>query len=247
MTSETIDKYDLLFNDVEGGYGRDSQLIFDFLLQFQSNNVIGDILEIGVWKGKSAGMLGIHTRDNETLMLVDIEDRFSSTLSEKLPTLNYSTHIMSSFQMSFDANLCSRSYRFIHIDARHDASYVWSELEFANEHLKETGIVCIDDFFSVAYPQVTQATYEYLAIHKHEIFMFLVGGNKAYQARPMYGRQYIDIIVDKFEDYARSNAENNIHIYRSAMWPEATCLGVQRDSRLELPAYFRLGMNSSNS
>ena len=235
--------YDSLFSDISSvTVSRGSQIIIDFLLTFQNGKKIsGDLLEVGVAVGKTACLIGLHARNDETLHLVDIVDRFSESVN-KIKKLNYLVHLLSSHDMDFDDSLNSKKFRFIHIDAKHDASYVWRELDFANNRLIEKGLIVLDDFFSHAYPQVTQATYEFLALHKHELVMILVGFNKAYLARPMYARKYSEAMRSELPGTAVSNGLADFKIYSSAQWPEACCLGAHMDKRDELPGWLSYGL-----
>ena len=46
-----------------------------------------------------------------------------------------------------------RSFRWIHIDGEHTGQAVANDLAIAHDLLADDGIICIDDFFSPAYPQ----------------------------------------------------------------------------------------------
>ena len=60
------------FSDVPGWFYPESAAIWDTLLSYQTaRNVYGNRMEIGVFQGKSAAMAALHSRGEETCILVD--------------------------------------------------------------------------------------------------------------------------------------------------------------------------------
>ena len=71
-------------------------------------------------------------------------------------------------------------FRWIHIDGEHSGPAVRNDLAIAAALIAPGGIICLDDFFTPAYPQITAAVFEFLASCRDELQLFLVGYNKAY-------------------------------------------------------------------
>ena len=74
--------------------------------------------------------------------------------------------------------------------------------------LQDEGIICVDDFFSFRYPQITAATYSFLRERRPEFQMLFAGSNKGYICRSrMFGR-YDEVIRRGFlPAIARNNLD----------------------------------------
>src|SRR5580700_10915367 len=60
------------FSDIAGWFPVPAAAIWDCLLDFQeASGVNGNLMEIGVWKGKSAGCAALHCRREEFCLFVD--------------------------------------------------------------------------------------------------------------------------------------------------------------------------------
>ncbi|MEI2421009.1 hypothetical protein V6O07_12110, partial [Arthrospira platensis SPKY2] len=71
-----IDHYSQLTKNVEGWFSKLSIYLWDILLQYQlDTDIKGNLIEIGLWHGKSAAMLLLHQRPQEKLIVVDLEFR----------------------------------------------------------------------------------------------------------------------------------------------------------------------------
>ena len=69
-------------------------------------------------------------------------------------------------------------------------------MEIAETLLNRGGIICLDDFFSVRYPQITKACFDYMLTNPGKLNMFLVGFNKAFLCRPSGYKSYMTYIVE---------------------------------------------------
>ena len=58
---------------IPGWFGAHSYALWRSLLDFQAENVRGNLFEIGVWRGRSASVLASYCRDDESLYLCDIQ------------------------------------------------------------------------------------------------------------------------------------------------------------------------------
>jgi len=110
-------KFDQLFAEVDGIFNREAQVTFDVVLGTpMQRGTWGDLLEIGVYQGKCAGLMGLYAKPQETLVLVDVVDRFSNHMKRCLPDTTLSVNIGSSSTMKFNHDVADRSSRFIHVD-----------------------------------------------------------------------------------------------------------------------------------
>ena len=208
---ERLKSYESITSGVEGWLTRLSLVLWDILLEYQnSHSIRGNLMEIGAWHGKSAAMLAIHTRDEETLFVFDIEarqelqkniDKFTQSLSKKivLEKANSFTKIKPDF-----CNKHYRSMRWIHIDGDHSQYGIYNDLEIANSLLSPHGLIVVDDFLNERFPQVSEVTFEFISIHKHQLCLLISAGNKGYLVHP----KFRDIYYKYLEKYLLVEIQN---------------------------------------
>lgn len=182
-----------LHHKIEGWFLVEAAALWDSLLSFQEDNgVSGHLLEIGVWKGKSATLMALHANTaKEICVLVDKDlnrGAVENALEQVYSNLNDSFQLreMDSRALAIDPIMAEgfESFRWIHIDGEHTARAITNDLSIANTLLSDDGIVVVDDYFNWLYPQVTEATMRYVREHPDEFALFVCGYNKAYLARP---------------------------------------------------------------
>lgn len=190
------------FRTIEGWLNEYAAATWDlFLAEQERRGIRGDLCEIGVYKGKSAALLALHARADESVHLIDSDIWPSVAEAERniraihprvtmLPTqsqsLAYSTYIQPIL----------RRVRFLHIDGEHTYHAVMQDLETARRIVSNEGIVCLDDFFNYQYPQVTAATFSFLDRNPGEFVLLLTGFNKGYLVRPQSFSLYADRLID---------------------------------------------------
>ena len=195
----TFQKYLGATRNVDGWFLEEAAATWDCLLQFQHTaKITGNLLEIGVWNGKSALMSVLHAGAGEIQLLVDPRD-----LKEALDNLRklradatidcYQKPSRALFKHPEYRNMLS-SFRWIHIDGRHSAQDVSVDLRLADDLLNDNGMVVVDDFFYAGYPQVTQAVYQYLFSHPNSFALLLCGHKKAYLCRPLAVVRYAEYV-----------------------------------------------------
>ncbi len=139
--------------------------IVDSLLSLQGETGIsGNILEFGVYKGRSAALIGRHLTGEERLVLVDITDYLErGAIAPFRKSVDLVITPTENFQTAFPAyDSQRRSFRFIHIDASHDYRATIHELGMADALLTERGIIALDDFTNLNYSQNIAAIFKYL-------------------------------------------------------------------------------------
>jgi hypothetical protein len=176
-------RYRSEFSGLHGFFEDEAQATWDFLLtQQHAMNIKGGFVEIGVWKGKSALLGALHLNPAEPVILVDIGN--IDPVVDKIRSLDGpdpKTFIGRSHQFRFSEQFKSHagSIRWFHIDGDHSGFSTWNDLRIAADMISFEGIICVDDFFNVRYPQLTAAVYRFL-FDNPQFKMLLVGGNKAY-------------------------------------------------------------------
>jgi predicted O-methyltransferase YrrM len=208
------------YDELPGFIMPQSLCIWDFLLELQSQTwQPASLLEIGVYYGKSAMMLALHCKTEETVLLVDpteyIEEarkaftKFEAARFEIIKTRSSDAECWAL------SSRFARSLRWIHIDGDHKAETVWNDLSLANHLLSDTGIICVDDFFSPRYPQLTYAVCQFLEQHRAELQLFLCGYNKAYLARPGALPKYLQAIRERLASAMTTCGFTDFTIYKT--------------------------------
>jgi len=186
------------FDRTEGWCTDISAPVWDAMLVHQRDTgVRGDMLEIGVYRGKSALLLAGHVDpQTERLFLVDPrmdEDGVRHTLErarpEAGPALRF-LHIESTEVVTSEARSVRGRLRWVHIDGSHATACVLADLASAHDLLAEDGVAVLDDFFDIGYPHLTETVFRYLGAHPENFALFLAVGNKGYLARPQAAPHY---------------------------------------------------------
>ena len=187
------------FSDVAGWFPVPAAAIWDCLLDFQeASGVNGNLMEIGVWKGKSAGCAALHCRREEFCLFVDplpLADA-RETISRLVPKarckyLQETSQLLPRYPVLKET---LGSFRWIHIDGEHSSEAVAGDLRLAADLVCSRGIVVVDDFFSPSYPQVTQSVFQFIAGRPAPLSLILCGFQKGYLCRPTAARTYLDYI-----------------------------------------------------
>jgi hypothetical protein len=167
-------------DDVPGWFPVLDQLLFDwFLSRQEAAGTHGDLLEIGVYMGKSAIFTGRHLQPGEKYTVCDLfegdapddANRAESAKSYRALTRrrfedNYRAfhealpRVLQGPSSLVPAETGPRSCRFVHIDGSHLYEHVHADIGAARELLLPDGIVVLDDFRSEHTPGVSIATWE---------------------------------------------------------------------------------------
>lgn len=202
--SEPLKRWVAAKNDIEGWFNPQAAATWDCLLSWQSaHGIKGNTMEIGVWHGLSAGLMLMHTDTHQEMCLLvdrvvrkkELDDTLLKLGHEPGPLLKYLGAPAETLANTGIIREGALSFRFIHIDGEHSGVDVYRNLELADSLLSNQGVICLDDFFSWRYPQVTEAAFDFLNSHPHRFSMFLVGFNKAFLARPMWVHDYHEYCV----------------------------------------------------
>ncbi|MEU8485491.1 class I SAM-dependent methyltransferase [Streptomyces sp. NPDC048641] len=167
-------------DDVPGWFPPLDQLLFTWLLEGQARREVrGDLLELGVYMGKSAVLLGRHLHRAEKFTVCDLfEGDAPDDANQAESTKSYASLTRRAFEENYlsfhdelpkvvqapssvistevDPGTC----RFVHIDASHLYEHVYGDIGAARELLAPGGIVVLDDFRSEHTPGVSVAAWE---------------------------------------------------------------------------------------
>jgi len=157
----------LMSSEVEGWLEPGAAKAIDFLLQFQhARELVGDLMEIGVYDGKLFLVLAKNAGSLETCVAIDIfeseepaipsvrgvRSRFEANLKKYAPQTrtvimesNSATLVPHDVRMAMQTTTHS-PFRFISIDGCHDADSVKQDLNLSASLLMAGGVIALDDW-----------------------------------------------------------------------------------------------------
>jgi hypothetical protein len=168
-------------DDVPGWFPVLDQLLFNWFLDRQeAAGERGDLLEVGVYMGKSAIFLGRHLQEGESYTVCDLFESdapddanaaeatksYRSTLTRRAFEANYLAfhdelpRVLQGPSSIVPGEVKPRSCRFVHIDASHLYEHVQGDITTARDILLPGGVVVLDDFRSEHTPGVSIAAWE---------------------------------------------------------------------------------------
>ena len=188
--------------EVAGWFSIHDAAVFELILSMQtSGGVQGDILEIGVFEGKSAVLIGRHLQKGEEFHVCDIFDEETDSknleeiehsypeLSRKkfeknaLKFLGFVPIVHQCPSSDLPARLGGKRFRFIHIDGSHLYHHVKVDLDYATHALiSGSGVIALDDFRSQHTIGVTTAVWE--SIFAGTLIPLILTPAKMYLGRP---------------------------------------------------------------
>lgn len=169
-------------SEIPGWIGATDARIFSGISQWQQEtDVAGDLLEIGVYKGRSAVLLGYLVGNGERLVLCDLFDDPAASRSPSDGPAGYVGHTLDRFLATYQRHhgrppvvyQCAskqlgdlemtRGFRMIHIDGSHAYAHVRADIELLPSLLVDGGIAILDDYRSLHTPGVSAAVWEAVA------------------------------------------------------------------------------------
>lgn len=177
----------------------DAEVILNLLKWQEAQDVRGSLCEIGVHHGRLFLLLALSRQLGETAVAIDLfEDDAINTgahsgrgtallrNSQRLGVPISSEEIIKSSSHDLTADqILSRTHgpvRFFSVDGGHLYRDVENDLRLAQECISQEGIVAVDDFFSLLWPEVSFATYDFLR-NQSEIVPVFTTLSKLYLTR----------------------------------------------------------------
>jgi hypothetical protein len=166
------------------------------------NNIRGNILEIGVFRGLSFIPLRTLLKNDECIVAIDLFDTyFNHELSKDMFIKNVikvfdnldNTIIITENSTNLSPNslrINHYQYRIISVDGGHDYSTVINDLNLSMNILNDEGIIIVDDYNNTNWPEVKSGTDKFLEDNRHmggfslyDCNKFLIGhkAHKTYQ------------------------------------------------------------------
>jgi SAM-dependent methyltransferase len=170
-------------DDVPGWLNITDQLLFEWLLSRRTGTGSrGDLLEIGVFQGRSAIHMGRFRRPGDKFTVCDLFDlardeetirpgarKAYSDLTQQIFERNYlAFHDMLPVIVRGRSDIivdhvAAASCRFVHIDGSHMYEHVRGDLESARKLMRPDGIIVFDDYRTEHTPGTAGAVWEAMA------------------------------------------------------------------------------------
>ncbi|MEM8540463.1 MAG: class I SAM-dependent methyltransferase [Pseudomonadota bacterium] len=226
----TLDEYRTKYGDLPGWFPDASQVIWDALLAFQlSEGIFGNLLEIGVYEGKSAALFSLHAQEGEKCLFVDpVLKANTIKLLEKVASsgAEFFQHKSEKLDEPTFLSKWSGTHRWIHIDGEHTGMAVMKDLYIADQLLGVGGIVCVDDFLCPAYVQITRTVFRFLDRYPERFVLLLCGFNKGYLCRPHAARTLRSYIATDFRQDLFDRDFEDFTLWRSTFPDDMNAFGI---------------------
>jgi len=155
-----------------------TERLIDFLnTEFAPNDFL--IAEIGVWKGAWSETI-LRNTTNTKLTGVDPYPGGKIPQECRETTLKFLADLIETqrFKLLENYNSLDLEFFLIHIDGKHTERDVLKDLDFAKEHIRDNGVIIVDDYRNFNFPGVASAMYKF--IHESNYRIFLCTEDKAY-------------------------------------------------------------------
>lgn len=226
---EMLTRFHEEYGHVKGSFNDASAACWSFLMDWQNaNGISGNLFEIGVQYGRSAVFSSLYMQEKEIAGFCDLYLRKEAV--DLLNTIGAGEKRflkMSSAQLtpSIQAPEFIANCRWVHIDGSHSGSIFANDLRVANALLGGDGIIVVDDFFSVQYPQITAAVFDFLRSNPWDLRLVLAGYNKGYLCRPLKAQELLHHIKDNFYSGMCDRGQRNIRVFKSTEPGDYNCFG----------------------
>ena len=173
-SKRVVDKNAEIPVQVGGGLHPSTAALWAYLMCIQDHfGVLGDLMEIGVFKGWGLFIPGSFCREDERLVLVDIsEDNLASATSFVLDHKLVAKHQIQRAQVDSVSppakqNLLKcKPLRWVHIDGEHSYAALFSDMSLSASLAGPDAILCVDDVDYKAAPSLNEALYDWLGLNR---------------------------------------------------------------------------------
>lgn len=185
----------------------DAQLIATLLSVQDRENIPGHLCEIGVHHGRLFFLLALARRSGERALAIDIfeddamtantshagRDRGLFVNADRLGIPLSDDEIVKSSSLDVQpVDIRARTaggIRFFSVDGCHYRRFVENDVQLAAQTVSGPGIIAIDDFFNIDWPDVTAVTCELLQ-RTDTLVPFALTRSKLYVAAPAAAERY---------------------------------------------------------
>jgi SAM-dependent methyltransferase len=187
-------------NEVPGFFGPLDAALFARLFEVQDDaGVVGDVLEIGCWYGRSAILLEYLKHEREVLHVCDLFEDLPPTRAGRMELAGFDGTMptRAEFEAWFRSfhpglpvihqgpssalsakELGPSRFRFVHVDGSHTYEAVIHDIAIACEVVTEGGVIVFDDYANIGHPGVAAALWP--AVRQRDLEPFACSPSKLY-------------------------------------------------------------------
>lgn len=187
FTPRFLRTYRRAISTIPGWFSFEAALMFIAYNQvLRSHGITGDVMEIGVHRGRSAVAIAALRGPAGRFVAVDTFPgadeldpmaAFEHTMRAFYPDMSFCT-ILQTDSAQLDPTKLGATFSFCHIDGGHSSEQTYLDLRFCTAISLLGGIVAIDDYFNEAFPGVSEGTARFLLDHPHSLQPVALGHNK---------------------------------------------------------------------
>lgn len=176
---------------VPGWFYQACAICFLAINQIQRQEAIpGSLAEVGVYGGKSLGLLATFLKEDERLCGIDLFnipgllEKTKETLAkvtDDFARLQLVTANSMELQEAKLAEIMPGALRFLHVDGNHDYEFTLSDLRKFGARVSARGVIAVDDYYDRDFPGVCAATNDF--IRESGFTPFLASSLKLYLCR----------------------------------------------------------------
>ena len=158
----------------------------------------GKLFEIGVG-GSTYLMLQLAEDLDVPFYLCDVDQ---SKIDEYMKWQHHwhcaEIHILNEDSDEIELN---EKFVYLHLDGSHTYNKTINSINWSINHLKENGLICIDDYGNNKHPEVTRATHD--LIQQNIVKMIMVGDSSCWVTTPEYYEHWLNVIENKMTGYIK--------------------------------------------
>lgn len=194
MKRDFLQSYLAAFNSIQGYFTSDAALLFMAYNQLiKSENISGDVLEIGVHHGLSAIALAALRGERKQFVAVDLFDEmqdqnvsksgagsrqaFLRNMKKFYDDIGF-VRVIASASTRLRACDLGNGFSFCHVDGGHSPEETYHDLELCAEILMPGGLLALDDYFNPAFPGVCEGAVKFKYEQQEKLRPVAIGFNK---------------------------------------------------------------------
>lgn len=220
-------------------FGLDQVIFFELFAMQNQYRAGGDIVEVGVYQGKSLVLLSLLKNQNENLLGFDLfgDDHEQITLENMAlygdgRGLKLIKGMTGELGEGVLEELLPAPLRMLHIDAGHEYHEVLEQLMLFSPFVADAGIIAMDDYQDREFPGIEAAVLDFASIDRPRRFVpFFSGGNKIYLCASHFATTFQQFLIQQpnFKDRCRLSRvrDFNVLIARSKLPVSSENIEVQ--------------------
>jgi Methyltransferase domain len=204
MTQQSLADHLNWIARIPGWFSPDAAILFTAYNQLLRERCLsGDVLEIGVYHGKSAVLLASFPAEGRSFVAVDLFEGLQSfdadvagalgmkeAFLQNVRAFHGSTPAICAIAAS-SASLTTSDvpgdFAFCHIDGDHSQSGTYADFDLCYDLLRPGGIIGVDDYFNQLFPGVAEGGFRWNLDHPRALVPVAIGYNKAIFHKPLPG------------------------------------------------------------